>query len=384
MIDKLMAVAKQYHPVNVAIELTEQCNGSCPYCYLGVAHKTNRKTSLKTEEIYSIIDILDDNGILEITLTGGEPFIRRDIIDILYYIIQKNFFRLNIKTNGTLISRRHLNFIIKNKKYFGGFEFSIFSHKPAIHDQYMGLPGSLDKIISVAEILKDEGIITTFSLNIFEFNADTFFKSKKIFTDMGFNVITAITKLIPDKIVDKEVKNSTSKEFFKKTLKGLPAEELEIRKKKLRESMAKKPVYGNKLCIGRLKGIMIDCVGNIHPCIGFRHFIIGNILKDQRPLPEILKSSKIYNKIRKFRKSEIATCRNCKFINYCKPCLGAVHTEHGNINSANKFLCNYVNALYSLVKDETKINLNNVTQDTPGNNIENDILKQLKNPCVHL
>jgi MoaA/NifB/PqqE/SkfB family radical SAM enzyme len=60
---------------------------------------------LKINEIKTIINKLPQMKF--ITLIGGEPFMRKDIYDILAYLKEKNI-KVNISTNGTLINTEKL------------------------------------------------------------------------------------------------------------------------------------------------------------------------------------------------------------------------------------------------------------------------------------
>ena len=57
---------------------------------------------LSKEEIFHLADEAERAGIKEFTITGGEPFIRKDIIEVLEYCSRKSF-SLGILSNGTLI-----------------------------------------------------------------------------------------------------------------------------------------------------------------------------------------------------------------------------------------------------------------------------------------
>ncbi|MBN1981624.1 MAG: radical SAM protein, partial [Chitinivibrionales bacterium] len=112
--DKLMSLGHRNYPTTAILEITKRCNASCDYCYI----KDNDSKDLSTAEIKRIIDKLADAGILFLIFTGGDPFIRDDIIDILEYAVSKNFWKMTIMTNGTLINANHISFLKRNSRYF--------------------------------------------------------------------------------------------------------------------------------------------------------------------------------------------------------------------------------------------------------------------------
>lgn len=92
----------------VRISLTDRCNLSCVYCMpKGVPIKfLDMSELLSIDEIYYICEILSDLGIKKIKLTGGEPLLRHDIIDVIQKIRSiKNIEKITLTTNGVLLNR---------------------------------------------------------------------------------------------------------------------------------------------------------------------------------------------------------------------------------------------------------------------------------------
>ena len=88
-------------PLRVMFEITYRCNFHCRHCYMPQSYR-NRKGELKTKEVFFILDQLSGIGCFYLGFTGGEPFMRRDILDILGYA-RKLGFEIIIYTNGSLI-----------------------------------------------------------------------------------------------------------------------------------------------------------------------------------------------------------------------------------------------------------------------------------------
>lgn len=85
-------------PVHVDFNLTNGCNLSCSHCHSSSGTKLKKELSLK--KILMIIDELHSLGVLSIAFAGGEPFIRRDIIDILSYACSLSGWSVSVITNG--------------------------------------------------------------------------------------------------------------------------------------------------------------------------------------------------------------------------------------------------------------------------------------------
>lgn len=98
-------------------KITNQCNYSCEYCIFSSTGKKPRG-ELSFDSIVSTLKELKNNGFNYIKFTGGEPFIREDMLDILKEAKCLNF-NLDISTNASFIddkiskeiSKLGLNFI---------------------------------------------------------------------------------------------------------------------------------------------------------------------------------------------------------------------------------------------------------------------------------
>lgn len=102
-------------PLFVHINVTNKCNLSCGYCF----NRNNNKKDTTFDNYQKIIDILSKSGNLKVTITGGEPFYRKDIQDFIIYA-KKRIPYVFITTNGTLF-KKDMDFV----SYLDGLTFSI-------------------------------------------------------------------------------------------------------------------------------------------------------------------------------------------------------------------------------------------------------------------
>jgi MoaA/NifB/PqqE/SkfB family radical SAM enzyme len=85
-------------------EVTNSCNYSCPYCIFS-AEKGKIEGELTTEEVYSTLEGLKSRGFTHIKYTGGEPFIRKDFVDILKKTSELGLVS-DVSTNASLITEK--------------------------------------------------------------------------------------------------------------------------------------------------------------------------------------------------------------------------------------------------------------------------------------
>ncbi|HMQ49783.1 MAG TPA: GTP 3',8-cyclase MoaA [Saprospiraceae bacterium] len=86
------------------LAVTDRCNLRCFYCMpeSGIEY-VDREDLLSYEEMYRLITLLAAMGIDKVRITGGEPFVRRGMMDFLEQLCQIEGIRqVHITTNGTL------------------------------------------------------------------------------------------------------------------------------------------------------------------------------------------------------------------------------------------------------------------------------------------
>ena len=85
------------------LAVTDRCNLRCFYCMPEEGINYVPKSELMTyEEMLRIVRLLVSMGIEKVRITGGEPFVRRDMMDFLRAISQlEGLKQINLTTNGT-------------------------------------------------------------------------------------------------------------------------------------------------------------------------------------------------------------------------------------------------------------------------------------------
>jgi molybdenum cofactor biosynthesis protein A len=92
-------------PINyLRLAVTDRCNLRCFYCMPedGIRYMP-KKDLLTFEEITRLISIVASLGITKVRLTGGEPFVRNDLMKLIRNIVEIRGVRdLHLTTNGVL------------------------------------------------------------------------------------------------------------------------------------------------------------------------------------------------------------------------------------------------------------------------------------------
>jgi radical SAM protein with 4Fe4S-binding SPASM domain len=103
-------------PILGEFELTSRCNFSCPMCYV---KELMPKNELSTAEWKSLFDEAVENGLLYALLTGGEPFIRPDFVELYEYLYDLGV-KITVYTNGSLLNAALIQVFAKRPPEFIG------------------------------------------------------------------------------------------------------------------------------------------------------------------------------------------------------------------------------------------------------------------------
>ncbi|MBU2265218.1 radical SAM protein [Patescibacteria group bacterium] len=97
-------------------DVTSLCNLKCAHCYVSGYSNGARGSDLTTEEALRVIDEMAEMNVRDVSLTGGEPFQRKDFRDIVSRIVDGNIRIASIFTNGVDVDRDMINFFVEQVK----------------------------------------------------------------------------------------------------------------------------------------------------------------------------------------------------------------------------------------------------------------------------
>ena len=110
------------HPRSVFLNITGRCNLNCIYCSSG---SINSPCCLSPQKATNILQQLWDMGVVNVTLTGGEPLLYQGLEELISDIVQHA--HVTINTNGILIPKYQNYFIQFPYKKRCDFKISVDS-----------------------------------------------------------------------------------------------------------------------------------------------------------------------------------------------------------------------------------------------------------------
>jgi radical SAM protein with 4Fe4S-binding SPASM domain len=119
--------------MKVRLEITTRCNLNCMHCS-SAEYKTSREWT--TEEAEQAFDDMISNGVNQIDFLGGEPFCRKDMLELFLYLDQRGI-ETAAATNGLLLDENTIDVLV-NLRYLNGIFFSIDGASREIYETIRG------------------------------------------------------------------------------------------------------------------------------------------------------------------------------------------------------------------------------------------------------
>jgi MoaA/NifB/PqqE/SkfB family radical SAM enzyme len=135
----------------VVFELTTSCNLKCKHCFYQNNNEFSSKHFIEKREAFILINKFKKNGINKLVLTGGEPTIHPDFIEIARFA-KNNIKKVTLCTNGVIKDKNLKDKIIELD--FDTYTVSIDSHLEHVHDNFRGKKSSFTSVISFTKLLK--------------------------------------------------------------------------------------------------------------------------------------------------------------------------------------------------------------------------------------
>lgn len=312
--------------------LTERCNLQCTHCY----QTGGRMDELSLAEIRKVLDEITDmlaawseTYQLEfspsLNITGGEPFLRKDLFAILSAMCSAGF-AIYLLTNGTLVNRERAAHLARLG--VRGVQVSIEGPEK-IHDSIRG-GGSFAASCRGVENLLEAGLKVTLNATLSELNADKFGDMVAIAISLGAQRL-GFSRLVPSGrglgLVDRMIDRQRVRDIYE-SIFALPENGLEI---VTGDPVASQMRDGAEVgdcgsiatggCAAGISGLTILPDGTVTPCRRLA-IPVGNVRKDS--LREIWAGSEILEQLRDRSRYKgrcgncprWATCRGCRAIAY--------------------------------------------------------------------
>ncbi len=156
------APAVMRSPRSVDVEITAGCNLRCRYCSFFDKPEVEYR-DLDTAEWLRFFDELGRNAVMDVCVSGGEPFSRKDLRQLLDGIVH-NRMRFSLLSNGALIDDAIAGYIAGTGRC-DLIQISIDGPRAEIHDRSRGR-GAFGGAVRGIRILQEQGVPVTVRVTI--------------------------------------------------------------------------------------------------------------------------------------------------------------------------------------------------------------------------
>ena len=163
--------------------ITSHCNMNCRYCFM--ESPSGRYGHLNLETIKLLIKQFERANVLQVSLTGGEPLLRDDLLEIIKELTAKRIRIVDIATNGTLITASLLDSI---KRLGQTPEFRISFDGTGVHDIMRGSQGTEARVIESIQNVMAAGLTVTVTTTLDRDNLSAQLKTYKLIKNLGVPV----------------------------------------------------------------------------------------------------------------------------------------------------------------------------------------------------
>jgi MoaA/NifB/PqqE/SkfB family radical SAM enzyme len=174
-------------PTTAAFCPTNRCNLACRHCSQGAGRGWRKDGELSREEIAELFCQLEQGGLHDLRITGGEPVVRRDFAEILEEAAKKRF-ALYLFTNGTMLNKSNVKRIaaVKDQKN-GNFlvHLSLDGGTRRSHEWLRQVPGSFDRLVKGMRLLREHDIPFYCEMNLNRRNMGTIEQAVKLLIREG-------------------------------------------------------------------------------------------------------------------------------------------------------------------------------------------------------
>lgn len=198
---KTMSEVRLMPPLRLVLNTT--CNGNCYFCH----HEgySSQGLDMSWDLINECLEAACELNIPRISLTGGEPTLRKDLSDIIFAIKRRlPAVELGITTNGYALD----NFPTKALELLDNINLSMISFKKATYMNYQGVEPE-----KLCYSLKDFANKITINIVVVEENKDELIPIIKKCFDFGFSVDLMFELYSNDVSLQKRILSALTNEF---------------------------------------------------------------------------------------------------------------------------------------------------------------------------
>ncbi|MFQ5883962.1 MAG: radical SAM protein [Thermoplasmata archaeon] len=299
--------------------VTNKCNLFCEHCYREAGRESENE--LSTQEGLSLLDEIAKAGFKLMVFSGGEPFMREDILELTRHAASIGL-RPVYGSNGTLLTLD----MAKSIKKAGGASVAISLHMMDSErmDEFCGLPNTFEKSIQAMKNCAEAGLAFQVNTTVFDRNIEEIEQICELAKKIGaksHHVLFLVPTGRAENIEDETLREVRYERLIRKLLKKRKEMDFEIKPTCAPQFMRiaeQLHMDMNKYSRGCLAGISYCSIipnGDVWPC-PYLPLRVGNVR--ETPFSEMWMKNPIFRRLRTMEYS--GQCGRCEFAQTCGGC----------------------------------------------------------------
>ncbi len=306
---------------SIHIDLTSVCNERCIHCY--IPHE-NKLHHMDFSLFKKILDESIEMKVLNYTITGGEPLLHPNFLEIIK-LCRKSNISLNILSNLTLLNNEIFSEFINNPLI--SVQASLYSIDPDIHDEITKVKGSCNLTKKAIIRLVENNVNVQISCPIIKQNVKCYLDVIEWAKAMNINVSSDYNLLGSYNSNKNNLKCRLEHKEVSEILNNLNDEDIIKIQKEVEEN--KLITIDDTICSVCRYSFCISENGDVYPCAAWKSFVLGNLYKSR--LSDIWYESDKINYLRKLKLKDFKICSSCDDRAYCSICMA----KNANENKSN-------------------------------------------------
>ena len=136
------------------LQITERCDLHCAHCFVSATHKGSDLSPTVIRDV--VIPRLQRCRVIKLTLTGGEPFVHKGILEICDIAVQAGL-GVGICTNGTSVTDEHIHHLVQLGNVHVNVSLDGFTRES--HGRFRGNPASFEATVRSIRRLAEAGLL---------------------------------------------------------------------------------------------------------------------------------------------------------------------------------------------------------------------------------
>lgn len=295
------------------MDLLYACDLDCHHCYLD----DKSRPQVPGDRIIDILEQGSHLGALQVTFSGGEIFLRKDLFRLVE-AARRLRYHIRLKTHGGNVTAEHARRIAELG--VAAVDFSVYALDDEVHDAFTRKKGSLSRTLRAIDLLSEAGVEVNVKCSVTTFNVAHYrdlvehFDARGI--DASFNARirgtnTVTTNTYP---LNLEVEEKVRLEIYRIEQHGGPPA----------TPPRAAPSAESYFCTAGRTSVYVSPNLKVYPCTAFP-MEIGDL--STQTLAEIWRGDTGLQQVRESTRASTGICDTCAARAHCSYCPGAAFIE---------------------------------------------------------